>query len=198
VTADPVLRHSPLSGYAGRFAEATRASGGTLRLAELPFLTQVNVRLDVKGPAAAAAEEALGVALPPGTGTAATAGGVTALCLGPDEWLAVAAPDEPLEPRLRAALAGHRASVTEVSAQRTTVLVAGPLAAALLAHGCALDLDRRSFTAGQCAQTNLARSQVVLVPRDPAKPGFWVLVRSSFAAYVAEWLLDAATEYLAR
>lgn len=49
--------------------------------------------------------------------------------------------------------------------------------------------------AGRCAQTTLVRAQVVLVPRDEGKPGFWILVRSPFAGYLAEWLLDATSEY---
>ncbi|NUK13118.1 sarcosine oxidase subunit gamma, partial [Streptomyces lunaelactis] len=36
--ADTATRHSPLAHAAGRFASATRGSGGDLRLAELPFL----------------------------------------------------------------------------------------------------------------------------------------------------------------
>jgi sarcosine oxidase, subunit gamma len=38
---------------------------------------------------------------------------------------------------------------------------------------------------------------VVLVPRHEHKCGFWVLVRSSFAGYLADWLFDAACEYVA-
>jgi sarcosine oxidase subunit gamma len=44
-----------------------------------------------------------------------------------------------------------------------------------------LDLNQRAFGAGRCAQTTLARAQVVLVARDEPGAGFWVLVRSSFA-----------------
>ncbi|MEU0221251.1 sarcosine oxidase subunit gamma, partial [Streptomyces sp. NPDC006265] len=39
------------------------------------------------------------------------------------------------------------------------------------------------------------RSQVVLVARDDPRAGFWVLVRSSFAGYLTDWLLDAAVEW---
>jgi sarcosine oxidase, subunit gamma len=81
----------------------------------------------------------------------------------------------------------------DVSAQRTTLLVGGPRARDLLAHGCALDLHPSVFGPGSCAQTMLARAQVVLLSQ---QEGFLVLVRSSFAAYLAEWLLDAATEYV--
>lgn len=125
---------------------------------------------------------------------------MTALWLGPDEWLVVGPPDSrrDLEGRIREAAADEAASVsvTDVSAQRTTLLVAGPRARDLLAHGCALDLHPRAFGTGRCAQTSLGRTQVVLVARDEPRGGFWVLVRSSFAGYLTDWLLDAATEYL--
>lgn len=188
---------SPLSQYAGRFAAATRASGGTLRLAELPFLAQVGLRLDPKGPAADAVALALGFPLPLEPGTVARGGELAALWLGPDEWLVVgpAGTRTQLEARLREAVGDRYAAVVDVSAQRTTLLVGGARAAGLLAHGCSLDLHPRSFGAGRCARTTLARAQVVLVPHDGHRPGFRVLVGSSFAGYLADWLLDAASEY---
>lgn len=198
-TATRTTRHSPLAHAADRFAAATRTSGGDLRLAELPFLTQLNVRLDPKGPAADAVGMALGLPLPLEPDTAVRARDavrdLAVLWLGPDEWLVVGRPgtQQDLETRIRAAIGDEAAAVTDVSAQRTTLLVAGPRAGDLLAHGCSLDLHPRAFGPGRCAQTTLARAQVVLVGRER---GFWVLVRSSFADYVADWLLDAATEYL--
>ncbi|MET7617981.1 sarcosine oxidase subunit gamma family protein [Streptomyces sp. NPDC005408] len=196
--ADTATRHSPLAHAAGRFAAATRASGGDLRLAELPFLTQLNVRLDPKGPAADAVGLALGLQLPLEPNTVVRAGHLVALWLGPDEWLVVGPPGTGpgLENQIREAAGDEPASVTDVSAQRTTVLVTGPRARDLLAHGCPLDLHPRSFGPGRSAQTTLARAQIVLVARDEPRAGFWVLVRSSFAGYLADWLLDAASEYV--
>ncbi|MBZ3905919.1 MULTISPECIES: sarcosine oxidase subunit gamma [Streptomyces] len=195
LTARP---RSPLSGAADRLAAATRDSGGTIRLAELPFLTQLDVRLDAKGAAADAVGLALGLPLPLEPDTVARAGELTALWLGPDEWLLVGPPggERELESRIREAAGEEPVSVTDVSAQRTTVLVAGTGARDLLAHGCALDLHPRAFGSGRCAQTTLARTQVVLVAREGLGAGFWILVRSSFAGYLADWLLDAATEYV--
>ncbi|MFE2427026.1 sarcosine oxidase subunit gamma [Streptomyces sp. NPDC059373] len=186
---------SPLSGAHARFAAATRTSGGALRLAEVPFLAQVDVRLDPKGPAAEAVGLALGLELPLEPDAAVQAGELTALSLGPDEWLVVGPPgtQADLEARIRTAVGEEPAAVTDVSAQRTTVLVAGPRARDLLAHGCSLDLHPRAFGPGRCAQTTLARAQVVLIGRER---GFCVLVRSSFAGYLADWLLDAASEYV--
>ncbi|MFI6558873.1 sarcosine oxidase subunit gamma [Streptomyces sp. NPDC050534] len=190
---------SPLARDAGRLAAATRTARGAIRLAELPFLTQLNIRLDAKGAAADAVGLALGLQLPLEPNTVIRAGELTALWLGPDEWLVVGPPGSQadLEARVREAAGDEPVSVTDVSAQRTTLLVAGPRARDLLAHGCSLDLHPRAFGAGRCAQTTLGRTQVVLVARDEPRAGFWVLVRSSFAGYLADWLLDAATEYLA-
>ncbi|MEV6940484.1 sarcosine oxidase subunit gamma family protein [Streptomyces sp. NPDC051172] len=195
LTAPP---RSPLAPYADRLAAATRTSRGAVRLAELPFLSQVNVRLDAKGGAADAVGLALGLQLPLEPNTAIRAGESTALWLGPDEWLVVGPPgsERDLETRIRAAVGEEPVSVTDVSAQRTTLLVSGSSARDLLAHGCALDLHPRAFGTGRCAQTTLGRTQVVLVARDEPGAGFWVLVRSSFAGYLADWLLDAATEYI--
>ncbi|SPF05502.1 sarcosine oxidase subunit gamma [Streptomyces sp. MA5143a] len=199
--ADTVLTstpRSPLDRAAARLAAATRSSAGAVRLAELPFLTQVNVRLDAKGPAADAVGLALDLALPLEPNTVVRAGESTVLWLGPDEWLLVAPPgrERDLETRIREAAGDEPVSVTDVSAQRTTLLVAGPRARDVLAHGCPLDLHPRAFPPGRCAQTTLGRTQVVLVARDEPRAGFWVLVRSSFAGHLADWLLDAATEYV--
>jgi sarcosine oxidase, subunit gamma len=196
-TALIARQRSPLVHAAHRLAAATRASKGAIRLAELPLLAQVNVRLDAKSPAADAVGLALGLPLPLEPNTVVHAGEVTAVWLGPDEWLVVGRPgtQREWEGRIRAAAGEEPVSVTDVSAQRTTVLVGGPRARDLLAHGCPLDLHPRAFGPGRCAQTTLARAQVVLVARDEPRSGFWVLVRSSFAGYLTDWLLDAAVEY---
>ncbi len=207
----PTAVRSPLAGAADRLATATGASGGALLLRAVPFLAQVDLRLDPKSPAAGRAGLALGSALPLEPGTSARSGDFRVLWLGPDEWLVVG-PDgsaSELEARLRTAAGEEPASVVDVSAQRTTLLVAGPRARDLLAHGCSLDLHPRVFGEGRCAQTMLARAQVVLLsladtdrpgagaPDGPDGPAYWIMVRSSFAGYLADWLLDAATEYLA-
>ncbi|MDN0196731.1 sarcosine oxidase subunit gamma family protein [Streptomyces sp. S.PNR 29] len=190
---------SPLSHAADRLAAATRTSGGAIRLAELPFLTQINVRLDPKGAAADAVGLALGLQLPVEPNTVVHAGELTALWLGPDEWLVVGPPggQQDVESRIRGGAGDEPVSVIDVSAQRTTLLVAGPRARDLLAHGCSLDLHPRVFGPARCAQTTLGRTQVVLVARAEPRAGFWVLVRSSFAGYLTDWLLDAASEWTA-
>ncbi len=51
------------------------------------------------------------------------------------------------------------------------------------------------FPAGSAVQTTLGLAGVVLLALDDAGDDYLLLVRSSFARYLADWLLDAATEY---
>jgi sarcosine oxidase, subunit gamma len=193
VTVDQVARTSPL----GFRAEQLRATPAGVRLEEAAFLTQLDLRLDVDGPALSAVEGALRQPLPVRPGTVSRAGDRTLLWLGPDEWLLVAPPGEQadLQQALREALTPHRtATVVDLSAHRTTIDVRGPLARDLLAKGCSLDLHPSVLTPDRCAQVLLARAPVLLHPHEDAA-GLRLLVRSSYAGYVADWLLDACVEY---
>ncbi|MGH8867656.1 MAG: sarcosine oxidase subunit gamma [Actinomycetes bacterium] len=191
-------RVSPLAAYESRFAAATRESAGAVGLAELSFLTHLDLRVDPTSRAVDEIGQALGVPLTLSPGTSTSAGDLTVVWLGPDEWLVLAPPGQaaPLEERVRAAAGGGHVAVVDVSAQRTTVLVSGTRARDVLAHGCAIDLHPREFGTGASASTLLARTQVVLVAHDVDVPAYWLLVRSTFAAYLGDWLLDAATEYV--
>ncbi|WP_214368638.1 sarcosine oxidase subunit gamma [Pseudonocardia sp. H11422] len=194
--AETSTRRSPLAGHTDRLA-ATLRSGGALRIEELPSRAQLDLRLDPSGPGARGFAGAVGVALPVEPGTTSAGTGVEALWLGPDEWLLVGPPgtEAELTARVQAAVGDEHASVVDVSAQHTTLLLAGPRARDVLAHGCSIDLHPRVFGAGRCAQTMLARARVVLVADGP--DALRVVVRSSYARYLADWLLDAMTEYVA-
>ena len=190
--AETTTRRSPLGHRAADLAAAPAA----VRLRELPFLTQLNLRLDPGGPAAEAVGETLGAPLPTRSNTAVRSGDVTVLWLGPDEWLVVAPPGAPeeLEKSLRLALGTEAGAVVDLSAHRTTVELAGERAREVLAKGCSLDLHPSVFRQGSCAQTLLAQAPALLLSRgDDAS--YWLLVRASFATYLADWLLDASSEY---
>ncbi|MFI5890394.1 sarcosine oxidase subunit gamma [Actinoplanes sp. NPDC051513] len=198
--AERNTRRSPLAGAADRLARVTGAAGGAIAMAEVPFLTQLDLRLDPDGPAAATAGKELGLALPTQACTSSRSGDIDVLWLGPDEWLVVGPPGaaERLTGQLRSAAGSGHASVVDVSAQRTTLFLSGPRVRDLLALGCAVDLHPRVFGTGDCVQTVLAHVPVVLLRRDPgdaAEPAFWVLVRASFAAHLVDWLVDASVEY---
>ena len=204
-TAVPDGAVSPLSAYAERLADVEVRSGGALALAEVPFTSMVNLRLDSLGSESSPTLGVLGIDRMPLTGQVVHGGDLRVLGLGPDEWLVVGPSGASgvlvgdLRSSLTKALGRGAWSVVDVSAARTTIAVTGPSALDALAHGCALDLDPRHFGPGvrtQCAQTMLARAQVVLVAFDgpDPEPGVEILVRSSFAGYLADWLLDAAAE----
>jgi sarcosine oxidase subunit gamma len=183
------LRRSPLAHL-----EFPAHSGVHLR--EVPFLAQVNLRVDPTSPAAGRIGDALGAPLPTDPNTVTTVAELLVMWLGPDEWLIVG-PDgqaPQLEAQLRSALADQPGSVVDVSANRTTLELSGPAARQVLEKGCPLDLHPRAFTPGTCAQTLLARANVVLHQVDDA-PTYRILVRPSFADYLAEWLLDAMGEF---
>jgi sarcosine oxidase subunit gamma len=190
--ADPT-RISPLDDFSGLFQEATTRTAGAVRLTELPFWGQLNLRIAADAGLDEQVATALGAALPREPGTTAASDSRQILWLGPDEWLILSPPgtDATLEGDLRRALADQPASVVEVSSGRTIIEIAGPQARALLSHGCALDLHRRAFPAGHCAQTMFAQAAIVLIAQDVDTPIFWLLVRASFADYLATYLLDA-------
>ncbi|GAA1971225.1 sarcosine oxidase subunit gamma [Amycolatopsis minnesotensis] len=186
MTVSTLVRHSPLEDWAPRFAALEPA----VVLAERPFLAQLTLR--VAPGQHSAVSTALGCPLPERPCTATAGAGLDVLWLGPDEYLVLGAPGT--ESALLSLVDGLCRSAVDTSAQRTTVDLSGPHARDVLAHGCAVDLHPLSSPPGTCVQTLLARAGVVLVAR--GGDAFTVLVRSSFAGYLAAWLVDAATEYV--
>ena len=91
-------------------------------------------------------------------------------------------------------MTGHVASVVDIGAGQTVIRLSGSSALQVLARGCALDLHPSVFPPGACAQTLLARAQVLLIAVDDA-PTFDIVVRRSFAPYVAAWLEDSARDF---
>ncbi len=190
-----VERRSPLAHLA---ADLGDAGGNAVTLRERPFLAQLDLRLGDDEAARAAVSEVIGAPLPIAGGTTAHAAECTALWLGPDEWLLVGAPgtEAALAERLSDALRESFASVVDVSANRTAIEIAGPCARDVLEKGCSLDLHPRAFHAGNCAQTMVARAQVVL-EQETEEPAYRLFVRASFSAYLAAWLMDASMEFRA-
>ena len=121
---------------------------------------------------------------------------VSMLWLGPDEWLVVT-PDnrvERIERTLRGALEARHGALTDVSHGRAILSLSGPDARSVLAKGCPLDLHPRVFGPGRCAQSRLAKCQV-LIHQTGDTPAFEIHVMRSFAQYSWTWLLDAGGEF---
>lgn len=188
-------RRSPLADLQAELAAMSVADMVTLR--EVAPAVQVDLRGDPDDPRLGeAVRDLIGVALPARPNSFEAQGELAALWLGPDEWLIVGpeAAHPNLPRRLRTALTGLHAAVVDVSASRIIFELAGPKARELLMKGCPLDLHPRSFGPGRCAQSLLAKAQVLIQQIDET-PTYRLYVRPSFAHYVATWLVDAMREY---
>jgi sarcosine oxidase subunit gamma len=102
------------------------------------------------------------------------------LWLGPDEWLVVGGREDDYP---------DSAAVVDVSAARVCFELSGDEVEDVLAQGCSLDLHPSVFAPGRCAQTLLAKAQVILHRTEPET--FRIFVRPSFAPYLRSWLEDA-------
>lgn len=142
----------------------------------------------------AACEAVLGLRPPTAANTVAVAGTRSILWLGPDEWLVIeskSGTDHVLIRDLRAALNGIHSAVVEVSASRQVITLSGERAEETLAKAATLDFRLAAFPLGSCAQTNIARTQGIILRRGAQE--FLIFVRTSFAPYLRAWLDDAMT-----
>jgi sarcosine oxidase subunit gamma len=191
--ADALTRQSPLQGLRTRFGDQPEDA----RISEEPFVAMVDLWVD-PGAGGAAAAEVLGIAALPTTPlTVSDTTDASVIWFGPQEWLicSTGRSGEELEAALRAAVAGNGGAAVDVSAQRTTLRLSGARARNVLAKGSSLDLHPSVFGPGAAAQTMLAQANVVLIPLNDNGTDYRILVRQSFARYLAEWLLDATAEF---
>jgi sarcosine oxidase, subunit gamma len=192
--ADTLTRRSPLKGWESRFAVLPASTN----ISEEPFVAMVDLWVEPTGPGVTACAEVLGVpALPTTPSTSVEGPDATVIWFGPQEWLVTSTSQaaEALEAQLREVTTEHGGAAVDVSAQRTTVRLCGAHARDVLAKGCSLDLHPAVFGPGAAAQTMLGLAAVVLIPLDDKGTDYRILVRSSFAGYLADWLIDAAEEF---
>jgi sarcosine oxidase subunit gamma len=116
--------------------------------------------------------------------------------LGPDEWLIVsdASGIQTLREKLETAFSGISAAVNDVSGGQLLLRVTGPQVRDVLAKGCTLDFHSKTFTAGMCAQSGLAKANVLIGVTDQ-DTAFHIVVRRSFAEYLLRWLQHASEEF---
>jgi sarcosine oxidase subunit gamma len=179
---------------------------GNIFLQEVPFTPMWDLRVDPKSDAFAAVNKALGLTLPTTVGDVVrtnstcmgqpgydeNAQGITALCLGPDQWMLTGTADaaELLAP-VRAA---HHISIVDVSAQRTKVEVYGPNAKEVLEHVWEHDLREKHFGIDKCVQGIMFRTPVIMW--HCCENCYLLFVRASFAEHLWAVLKDATVEYI--
>lgn len=182
-----------------------KAMEGAARMAELPFLGKLVLRVD---PAAGnpAVTAIVGVSLPAEACTSTRQGETAILWIGPDEFWIITAPEGqgPVAAGLDGAMSGIRHQVVDVSSYYTAIELAGPHVREMLMKLTTLDLHPRAFTAGQVAGSMFGRTQATLwlVGADQAAsdgaadgPLFRLFVRRSMADYLWCLLAEAGREW---
>ncbi len=198
--AEADRRQSALA-HLGLAARAGDGEGGAgVAMAELAAAGQLSLRGESDDAAfLAAAGGALGFDLPTTPNTTAGTAALRALWLGPSEWLIVTTgPAASLIERLGHALGACHLALNDVTDSRAVLLLTGRRARDLLAKATSLDLHGSVFKPGCCAQSGLARAQMLLhqTAEDPdTGPVYEIYVPRSFADYAWHWLEGAAAEY---
>ena len=118
-----------------------------------------------------------------------------AMRLGPDEWLLSGPEGEAAQIAVDvgAALAGLHHALVDVGHHYVALSLSGPRAADVINSGCPLDLSASAFSAGCATRTLLGKAEVILAKSDDL-PVFEIACGRSFAAYVHDFLLEAARE----
>ena len=192
-----VRQESPLVQFLTLERTGARATDAGIEMRERAFMGHLNLRGDAVDRAFLdAVGSVLGFGLPIEPNTVAEGGELAALWLGPNEWLVLAPPGQKtaVAGALRGALGELFSSVVDVTGGQTVINLRGPHVRELLAKGCTLDLHPRAFGPGRCAQSLVAKANVTLRQLDDS-PSFDLVVRRSFAEYLAIWLEDAGQEY---
>jgi sarcosine oxidase subunit gamma len=162
-------------------------AGNGVRLEPLGTFERISLRASAD--TLVAVEERLGTALPKQPGAATASDAITAIWLGPDEWLLVGEPGSGVA-EATGKFGDLAVSAVDISHRNVAIRVSGPKATLALNSGCPLDLREKSFPAGRATRTILAKAEIVLI-RTGADT-FHVECWRSFADYVWQYLVDAA------
>ena len=190
-------RGSPLVEFLAEHPPVEADESRGVEMGERAFWGHVNLRGDGTDEAfQAGVESVVGARAPIEPNTVSRVGEAAIAWLGPDEWLVISPPDikDGLSAKLEEALAGRHVSVNDISGGQTIIRLRGARARDVLSKGCPLDLHPRVFGAGQCAQSHIAKSNALIIQVDDT-PTYDVIVRRSFADYLARWLNHAGMEY---
>jgi sarcosine oxidase subunit gamma len=174
---------------------ATDRLPGTLKICESPqpgFLSLRGNLADTQF--VSSVETILDVAVPVTPLTFCSRGDSAIYWQGPSECLLIvpAGRETELETSLRETLQGHFA-LTDVSGGFSQISLHGEAVPLLLKKASAYDFDPQVFAEGRCVSTVVAKT-TALVSRH-SDGVFNMVVRRSFAHYLARWLLDASAEF---
>lgn len=195
--SEQIRQESPLVERIHEERRKAAPADAGVTLSEQPFTGYINLRGDSGDETfTKAVRDVTGLDLPIEPNTFVEDGEFSAIWLGPNEWYIVTPAGDELSviEKLESALADRHVAINDLTSGLTTVRLTGANARDLLQKGCTLDLHPRSFGAGQCAQTLVAKSGALILYRGD-EPTFELVVRRSFADYLFVWFEDAAIEY---
>jgi sarcosine oxidase subunit gamma len=172
------MRRSALDGFHGGSSAA--------QLAAAPNAARASIR--AYPDAVGALSAALGVSLPTKPKTSSTNAGITAMWLGPDEWLLIG-PDGTDFVAL-AAKSNVFHSAVDVSHRNVGIIVSGPGARVAIASACPHDLTDASFPVGACTRTVFGKMEIVL--HRESEQLYRVECWRSFADYCFGMLVEGA------
>ncbi|MCG8545688.1 MAG: sarcosine oxidase subunit gamma [Alphaproteobacteria bacterium] len=188
--ADGLPRQSPLAHLGLDARAAAPAADALVTLAELPPCAMVNLRCPATPEVRSMVTVHAGCGLPLNALESARHADVTALWLGPDEFLISGLADGiELAETLTSVFQGTLVTATDVSDAYCVLRLAGPAAAETLSMGCSLDLHPRAFGPGRVARTLLAQAGIIL--HQTEDESYEIYVRRSYADYLWHWLMDA-------
>ena len=181
-TAAAVLAARRIGPLDGRYH---RTAGVTLA----PIEPRRRISLRAADETVAEAGKALGFDLPDRPKTSGSRKGVSALWLGPDEWLVIAgeAGSDGLAEKL-GGIAG--VSAVNVSHRSAAIAVEGAAAEAVIAAGYPQDIRLRSFPVGACSRTILSKTEIVLWRTGETR--FEIECWRSFSDYAWLYLVEAS------
>ena len=89
----------------------------------------------------------------------------------------------------------RQASINSQTGGLVQLNITGKKTRQLIAKASTLDLHQRAFLTGHCAQSGFAKASILiaLINDDPL---FTLIVRRSYAEYVALWLKKSGEEFL--
>lgn len=196
---------SPLNYFHGAFNKSSAPDSlfndqidCGLVIKEAPLSAHLNLRGDAGDSSfCSGVAAALNVTLPMEPGTYQRNGGTSIYWLGPNEWLVADAGGDAaaIEASLRRSLTGH-ISIVDVSGGQTSINVRGVGAETVLKKASIYDFegwDSAKPGSGRVVQTTFAKASAVISNRSDGS--YDLVIRRSFADYVAQWLLDAGGEF---
>ena len=178
--AATATRMNPVSGNKFANASVTLESAGPA--------ARVSLRATSRG--ASDYGKKIGLDLPKKPGQSESKAGLSALWIGPDEWLII---DEknPIE-KLMPGRENAQTSVTDISHRNVAFLISGDGAVNTLSAAAPRDLSLAAFPVGCTSRTIFGKAEVVLLRT--SKTSFRLECWRSFAPYVWDLLVDGAQD----